>query len=460
MREAWQAGGSHLPRKKSTHVDDPAAVGRRLKEARDAAGLSQRQLAFPGCSSAYISRIEAGMRTPSLQVLQLLGQRLGVSGEFLATGKPGVAAQDDLIVQAEFSMRFDDLENAALYFQRAFDETENDRIRAQALEGLGQIAFRRGEPKRAQDLLEQALELYGDDVVNHPRLAETLGRVYAMLGDVNGSIAIFDRCLADAQRRKDRVEASRFSVVLGNALVDAAAFNRAEQVLRQTLDLAEQINDPILHARLYWLESRLRLELDDVDRAARYARKALAIVEMTEDRNQVARAHQLVAFIENDRGNSQEALDVLEHGRPLLDDSSPVEIAQYRLEEARALAGLGRTEEATALALEVSGVIGGAAAVEDAGRSYSLLAELFVTLGDTDRAEELFELAAELLERNPNRYLVRVYRRHAELLESLGRQDDAMALLKKAVAVGEVEPMPVRLPQLSAPLAGQPAHRS
>jgi tetratricopeptide (TPR) repeat protein len=444
-----------LPRKKSTHVDDPALVGGRLKEAREAAGLSQRQLAFPGCSSAYISRIEAGMRTPSLQVLQLLGQRLGTSGEYLATGKPGVAAQDDLIVQAEFSLRFDDLENAAGFFQKAMDETESDRIRAQAYEGLGQIAFRKGEAKRTQDLLEKSLELYGDDVVNHPRLADTLGKVYAMLGDLNGSIAIFDRCLADAQQRKDQIGASRFSVVLGHALIDAAAYNRAEQVLLQTLDLAEQIKDPILHARLYWLESRLRLELDDVERAARYARKALAIVEMTEDRNHVARAHQLVAFIENDRGNPQEALDILEHGRSLLDDSSPVEVAQYRLEEARALAGLGRVEEATALAMEVSGVISGAA-VEDAGRSYNLLAELFVTLGDAKRAEELFELAAELLEKNPNRYLVRVYRRHAELLESLGRQDEAMALLKKAVAVGEFEPMPVRLPQLSAPLAGQP----
>ena len=83
-----------------------------------------------------------------------------------------------------------------------------------------------------------------------------------------------------------------------------------------------------------------------------------------------------------------------------------------------------------------------------------------MTLGDPERAEELFELAAELLERNPNRYLVRVYRRHAELLESLGRQDEAMTLLKKAVAVGETEPMPVRLPQLSAPLAGQPTPAS
>jgi len=61
------------------------------------------------------------------------------------------------------------------------------------------------------------------------------------------------------------------------------------------------------------------------------------------------------------------------------------------------------------------------------------------------------ELAAELLEKNPNRYLVRVYRRHAELLESLGRRDEAMELLKKAVAIGEYEHPRVRLPRLARP---------
>ena len=59
-----------------SHVDDPAAVGRRLKEARLAAGLSQRQLSFPGCSAAYISRLEAGDRVPSLQLLRKLALKL------------------------------------------------------------------------------------------------------------------------------------------------------------------------------------------------------------------------------------------------------------------------------------------------------------------------------------------------------------------------------------------------
>ena len=55
-------------RARTPHYDDPAAVGRRVFEAREAAGLSQRELAFPGCSAAYISRIERGERVPSLQV--------------------------------------------------------------------------------------------------------------------------------------------------------------------------------------------------------------------------------------------------------------------------------------------------------------------------------------------------------------------------------------------------------
>src|SRR5215207_4589433 len=75
-----------MPRQKSTHVDSPAAVGERLKEARERAGLSQRQLSFSGCSPAYISRIEAGDRIPSLQLLRELGKRLGVSEDYLATG--------------------------------------------------------------------------------------------------------------------------------------------------------------------------------------------------------------------------------------------------------------------------------------------------------------------------------------------------------------------------------------
>ena len=68
------------------HYDDPVEVGKRLHEAREAAGLSQRELAFPGCSAAYISRIERGERIPSLQVMRQLSLRIGITEDELAHG--------------------------------------------------------------------------------------------------------------------------------------------------------------------------------------------------------------------------------------------------------------------------------------------------------------------------------------------------------------------------------------
>ena len=76
-----------MTRARIPHVDDPAKVGKRLAAARNAAGLSQRDIAFPGCSAAYISRIERGERTPSLQVLRQLAERCGVSESHLAWGR-------------------------------------------------------------------------------------------------------------------------------------------------------------------------------------------------------------------------------------------------------------------------------------------------------------------------------------------------------------------------------------
>jgi transcriptional regulator with XRE-family HTH domain len=72
------------------HYDDPADVGKRLHAAREAAGLSQRDLAFPGCSAAYISRIERGERVPSLQVMRELARRTGVSEGELAYGREAI----------------------------------------------------------------------------------------------------------------------------------------------------------------------------------------------------------------------------------------------------------------------------------------------------------------------------------------------------------------------------------
>jgi transcriptional regulator with XRE-family HTH domain len=70
-----------------------SSVGERIRQRRLELGLSQRDLAEPGVSYAYISRIEANARTPSVHALRKLAPKLQVSVHWLETGEPDPAEQ-------------------------------------------------------------------------------------------------------------------------------------------------------------------------------------------------------------------------------------------------------------------------------------------------------------------------------------------------------------------------------
>ena len=424
-----------MPRQKSTHVDSPAAVGERLKQARERAGLSQRQLSFPGCSPAYISRIESGDRIPSLQLLRELGRRLGVTEDYLATGLDIPAETGGLLLEAEVALRLHDPDEAQRLYEEVFDASVDDRGRADALGGLGQVAFVRGDTRGAIAHFEEAMDLYGDDESEHDSLADSLGRAYAMVGEHEAAIGVFERCYDAAERRADSLVVIQFGTLLGNALIDSGNLPRAEELLGRVLALAKDFNSPSVRSHLYWSQSRLHAERNNPEAAARYARRALEVLCLTEDTYRTARAYQLLAHIELDRGNPEEALFLLGQGWPLLESSgNKLERAQYRLEEARALAMLGRREEAAALAMQISGLISDAHP-EDAARSYTVLGSVYEELGEGSRAREVYELAAELLEpRNPNRFLIDVYSKLADLAETEGRKDEAYDYMKKALS--------------------------
>jgi transcriptional regulator with XRE-family HTH domain len=64
------------------------SIGARIKRLRRERGLSQRDLSSPGISYAYLSRIEAGVRTPSVKALRQIAGKLGVTVEYLERGEP------------------------------------------------------------------------------------------------------------------------------------------------------------------------------------------------------------------------------------------------------------------------------------------------------------------------------------------------------------------------------------
>jgi tetratricopeptide (TPR) repeat protein len=429
-----------MPRQKTDHVDSAAALATRLRDARVLAGMSQRALARDICTPAYISRLEKGERIPSLQLLRQLADRLNADADELACGVPSGAR--DPLVDAELAMRLGETDEARQIFREALERGDRGS-RARALAGLGQLAFQAGEHREAITLLEDALAARPSSPSTRTALADTLGRAYAMVGELESSIVIFQRALTEASETGDVMETLRFSVLLANAFIDAGDFGKASVLLSESLAATADAHDPILQARLWWSQSRLHKKQGDTDTAARYARRAVETLDLTEHVAYAARAHQMLAHIELDRGNAEEALELIESAYPLIERSgNRYDRGMFRLEAARALAQLGRREEAGAYAMEASGLVGDASP-SDAGRAYALMADVFAGLGDRARALELYELADETLPAD-SRVRRDVAPRHAELLEQEGRKDDALELLKRAMKVQTESHAPIR----------------
>jgi tetratricopeptide (TPR) repeat protein len=418
-----------MPRQSTSHIDNAAAVARRLRQAREARGLSQSALSFPGCSTGYISRIEAGQRAPSLQVLRQLAERLCVTESWLARGVEGSEADAPSVLQdAELALRLDELDEAERAYAAllAGDPPHAVRVRVEA--GLGQLAYRRDDLGSAVEHLERAVELepeLWDQVA-----LDTLGCAYFRLGETEAAISLFRGAYARAEQERDPSGQLRFAVLLANALTDVGAFAEAAQLLAGVLDRVKR-GDPLALARVFWTQSRLHTQQHEHDAAARYARKALDLLDLTEHTYHRARAHHLLAFAELDAGNPEDALELLTAARLLLgDQGTPTDVAGLDLETARALAMLGRTGEAASLAMAAAGELRNEHPA-NLGRGYATVAEAFEAQDEPERALELYELALELLEEPPTRYLADTCARYGALLERVGRLEEAFAVYKK-----------------------------
>jgi transcriptional regulator with XRE-family HTH domain len=84
----------------------------RIRQRRRELGLSQREVASQGIGYAYVSRIEAGTRTPSVKALRKLAPKLGVSVQWLETGEEPTRfssfAQNELQVLEKALRNLDD----------------------------------------------------------------------------------------------------------------------------------------------------------------------------------------------------------------------------------------------------------------------------------------------------------------------------------------------------------------
>ncbi|MDQ3952749.1 MAG: helix-turn-helix domain-containing protein [Actinomycetota bacterium] len=185
-----------MPRRRRMSQEELIRVGRRLRELRLAAGLTQAELAGRRFSHAYVSVLEAGRREPSRAAVDYFAQRLGVAVEELWSEKGASWA----LKMAE-DLRADGLhEQSRELLARTLGNLERDReLHPRVLVVLHRELARvdmATDPASATTHLQRCLELAGDDDSMLAERAEAhagLGALLLQEGKRDEAVAEYQR---------------------------------------------------------------------------------------------------------------------------------------------------------------------------------------------------------------------------------------------------------------------------
>jgi transcriptional regulator with XRE-family HTH domain len=418
-------------------------IGQRLRRLRTERSLSQRELSAPGVSYAYISRIEAGARQPSVKALRMLARKLGVSPDYLETGR-------DLRDSDQRELQLTDLE---LRLRLGEDSGVTEALRALLADGeaagdgpivartriiLGFAAARSGRDVEAVELLEAAIEDGHANPVERPDVFAQLGRSLAVTGREREAVALFEECLEEVtEAAPDNIAAQiRFATYLSFALTDSGDTRRAEEVLRDALTRAGDVADPFTRVRLYWSLGRLAANEGRFAESLRHTRKALALLEATEDTMHLGRAHVTVAWVMNSSGRADEARHHLGVAEQLLGtNADSVDRLSLVVEQTRNAVLRSENEEAIRLgnaALDIAGE----GYPNERGNALLALARAHEATGDDVQAEASYAAASDLLAAHGNASeRSDTFRSWARFLRRLGRESEALDVLDRATDV-------------------------
>jgi len=423
----------------------PAAgetIGERLKRLRLERGFSQRELAAPGVSYAYISRIEAGTRQPSVKALRRLAAKLGVTAGYLETGSDLEPAEtrELRLSDLELAVRLGEQDGADAPLREIAAEASASGDRASALRArvaLAALAHDRGDFVEAVTLLEGSLEGEPFAPVDLVDIYSQLARAYVASGRTAAAVELFERCLVEVSARDDPALEARYATLLSYALSDMGEIARAEEVVRRALARSKDTEDPYTRVRLYWSMARLAHTEGRASVALTNVRKAIALLKATDDTLHLARAHILAAVITLSRDDADGAARHLDHAEQLLGASTAAEdVIEIKIRRSRVASLRGQSEAAVALANEALALIGDSNPL-DQGLALSALADGLGAAGELKAADDAYRRAVDTLDELGRwRDAASACRAWGRMLRESGEEEQALDVLDRAAELG------------------------
>ncbi|TME46347.1 MAG: tetratricopeptide repeat protein [Chloroflexi bacterium] len=266
----------------------PSALGRRIREARQALGISLAAVAGKDFSRAFLNQVELGRAQPSMQTLRVIAHRLQQPIEyFLEDAIDSSAAIELGLAEAEIDLHRGEAKRAEALITSVLQRPVALEVRTRAQVTLAAALLKQGRPLDAQPILDEAIAV-AERSGWQPLLVELydrMGSVHYLLRRANSAGQWFDRAISCYERAgladpvlKARLLGHRANLhfVAGQPIEAIAAYESAINSAERVLDL------PAL-AGIYEGLALSFQQTGQYARALSYAQKGLRIFETLRD---------------------------------------------------------------------------------------------------------------------------------------------------------------------------------
>ncbi|MBM7092526.1 tetratricopeptide repeat protein [Streptomyces sp. NPDC014603] len=388
--------------------DDPGTIGRRVQQLRMAGGLTQRQLAEPAYTAAYISTLEAGRVRPSDDALRHLAGRLGVTFDELATGRPARLVTELRLglTEAQRTLAAGETESAVEQFTALLADAEAHGLaeeQAAALLGLGECALETGDLVPGRGFFERAETCLAGAPLP-ARVPALRGRAVAhyLAGELRYAVYLLESTL-DELNRGGLHDPDALLLLYASAIgpyMDMGAHARAAQAAEFALALAPRSGDPALVARMHRSVARTLLAEGRLAEADASLAKAAELYRGLRLRTELANCHWMRGYVCAQNGELERAEEELREAlRMLSARRASLYSHQVTVELADVLHRRGSSEQAADLLRDVLGGLSPERGAVHAAAAHRLLGIIAEDARDTEQAEEHYVRAMSLLER-------------------------------------------------------------
>jgi tetratricopeptide (TPR) repeat protein len=391
--------------------------------------MTQKELAEPEYTHAYVSTIESGRRRPSPVALDYFAQKLNIGLEELMTGRsPTLEAEMELALQeARIEISAGDFEGADARYRDVRARSKRydlPRFEARAAE-IGALCLeRQGKVEDALELYEDSLRLLeGESPATRATATAGKARCCHMLGDVHYAAYLLENLLTSLRVAglEDPSALVRIQAPLIQVYMDLGLKKQAAAAAAEALRLAPDVSDRSNLAQMYVNVARNHLHRGELDEAESALRRAEDLFRAMDLHREIGVAHLARGVTLSRLGEMDAAEEQLERARVVFAETrDELELANTQCELARLHRLGGKLEPARQLLGSAIEILGRKQDPNILAWAHRELAACHVDQ-DPDVAEKNLRVALELYERTGEIVeLATTYRALGDLLHDRG----------------------------------------